>query len=47
MKKLNLNNQVLDKIANSFKINEKEKLSLLRHIAYLTKSEQKELVELL
>lgn len=45
MKKVN--NEILDKIANSFKITENEKMSFLRYISYLTVSEQKELAELL
>lgn len=39
--------EILDKIANSLKITENEKLSYLRYISYLTVSEQKELAELL
>lgn len=47
MKKINFNNEILDKIANSLKITENEKVSFLKYVSYLTNSEQKELLELL
>lgn len=47
MKNIKINNEILDKIANSVKITEKEKISFLRYVSYLTASEQKELLELL
>lgn len=47
MEKFILNNDLLDKIANSFKITEMEKLAFMKYVAYMTKSEQKELYELL
>lgn len=45
--KFNLNNEILDKITNSFRITENEKISFLKYISYLTVSEQKELSKLL
>lgn len=47
MKQMNFNNWILDKIANSVKITESEKISFLRYVSYLTISEQKELETLL
>lgn len=47
MKKIILNSDVLDKIANSLKITQEEKLNFLKYVAYLTKTEQQELYELL
>lgn len=47
MRTIKVNNQILDKIANSMEITEKEKISFLRYISYLTVSEQKELAGLL
>lgn len=47
MKKIILNNELLDKIVNSYKITETEKISFMKYVSYLTKSEQRELAELL
>lgn len=47
MKKVNVDNKVLDSIVNSLKITESEKIVYLRYVSYLTQTEQKELVELL
>lgn len=47
MKKVNIDNKVLDSIVNSLKITESEKIVYLRYVSYLTLTEQKELVELL
>ena len=42
-----LDNSLLDQIANSVILGEKEKLSFLRHISFLTGKEQKELKALI
>ncbi|MBB1565230.1 hypothetical protein HG430_004265 [Candidatus Gracilibacteria bacterium] len=46
MRKINFDNKILDKISDSLKITEEEKLNFLKYIAYLTPSEQKELAGL-
>ena len=47
MRKINFDTKILDKISDSLKITEEEKLNILKYIAYQTPSEQKELAWLL
>ncbi len=45
--KLNIDNNLIDIISNSTKITSNNKLEFLRNIWYMTKSEQKQLINLL
>lgn len=45
--KILVDNNILDKISWSTKLTDKEKISYLRHIYYLNKSEREELVQLI